>query len=66
MTNENIVGAFIGSLIEFESELEALLEQSRQHFYVNPDDIHYGHIEVLNDMAKKLNQISAMAKGLQY
>lgn len=59
--NDRAVAAFIARKAEIDDMLARLQTLSDEHFHTNPDDIHWGHVGDLADMATKLGEITDRA-----
>ncbi len=61
--NDKAVAAFIARKVEIDDMLARLQALSEEHFNASPDDIHWGHVGDLADMATKLREITDRAFG---
>jgi len=61
--NDKAVAAFIAHKAEIDDMLTRLQAVSEEHFNTNPDDLHWGHVGDLADMATKLREITDRAFG---
>lgn len=61
--NDKAVAALIARKAEIDDMLARLQNLSDEHFHTNPDDIHWGHVGDLTDMATKLSEITDRAFG---
>ena len=61
--NSKTLAAFMARKAEIDDMLARLQTLSDEHFNANPDDIHWGHVGDLADMATKLREISDRAFG---
>jgi len=61
--NDKALAAFIARKAEIDNMLTRLQTLSEEHFNDNPDDIHWGHVGDLADMATKLREIIDRAFG---
>lgn len=61
--NDKAVAVFIARKVEIDDLLTRLQTLSDEHFHTNPDDIHWGHVGDLADMATKLGEIANRAFG---
>ena len=57
--NDRAVSAFISRKAEFDGLLERLAALSADHFYVSPDDVHWGHVGTVADAVLLLQQVLA-------
>jgi hypothetical protein len=55
--NDKALDAFMTSKAEIDSMLARLQALSDEHFEANPDEIHWGYVGDLADMAKNLREI---------
>ena len=56
-TNDKARAAFMARKAEIDDMLARLQALSEEHFNANPDEIHWGHVGDLADMAKNLREI---------
>ncbi len=55
--NDNALATFMAHKAEIDTMLARLQALSDDHFSAGPDDIHWGHVSDLADMAKSLREI---------
>jgi hypothetical protein len=56
-SNDKALAAFLTRKAEIDTMLVRLQGLSDDHFEANPDEIHWGHVGDLADMAKNLREI---------
>jgi NTP pyrophosphatase (non-canonical NTP hydrolase) len=56
-TNDKALAAFMTRKAEIDTMLARLQALSDEHFEASPDEIHWGHVGDLADMAKNLREI---------
>jgi len=63
--NDKALAAFMTRKAEIDTMLERLQGLSDEHFYASPEEINWGDVGTLADMANKLREItdSAFAEG---
>ncbi|NOX74089.1 MAG: hypothetical protein GXP03_10885 [Alphaproteobacteria bacterium] len=62
--NDKALAAFMARKAEIDTMLARLQQAlSDEHFEANPDEIHWGHVGDLADMAKNLHEITDRAFG---
>ena len=55
--NDKALAAFVARKAEIDTMLARLQALSDEHFEANPDEIHWGHVGNLADMAMNLHEI---------
>lgn len=55
--NDKALAAFVARKAEVDTMLTRLQALSDEHFEANPDEIHWGHVGDLANMAKNLREI---------
>lgn len=60
-TNDKALAAFVAAKTEIDARLERLKALSDEHFNVQPDEIHWGHVGDLQRYAELLRQITDAA-----
>jgi len=55
--NDKALAAFMARKAEIDTMLARLHALNEEHFNANPDEIHWGHVGDLADMAKNLREI---------
>jgi len=61
--NDKALAAFIARKGEIDNMLTRLQTLSEEHFNADPEDINWGHVGDLADMATKLREITDRAFG---
>jgi hypothetical protein len=61
--NDKALAAFIARKAEIDNMLARLQTLSEEHFNADPEEIHWGHVGDLADMATKLREITDRAFG---
>ncbi len=61
--NDKPVATFIARKAEIDDMLTRLQTLSSEHFNADPEDLHWGHVGDLADMATKLREITDRAFG---
>ena len=59
--NIKALDAFLAAKAEIDGMLERLAVLSAGHFETSPDEIHWGHVGVLNHYRARLREITEMA-----
>jgi len=62
-TNDKALATFKARKAEIDTMLARLQALSDDHFNAGPDDIHWGHVGDLADVATKLREITDSAFG---
>jgi hypothetical protein len=62
-TNDKALATFMARKTEIDDMLARLQALSEEHFNANPEDIHWGHVGDLADIAQKLSEITDRAFG---
>jgi len=62
-SNDKALAAFVTRKAEIDTMLARLQALSDEHFHANPDEVHWGHVGDLADMASKLREITDSAFG---
>jgi hypothetical protein len=60
-TNDKALAAFIAAKTEIDARLERLKAHSDEHFNLQPDEIHWGHVGDLQRYAELLRRITDAA-----
>ena len=60
-TNDKALAAFVAAQTEIDARLERLKALSDEHFNVQPNEIHWGHVGDLQRYAELLRQITDAA-----
>ena len=61
--HDKAVAAFIVRKVEIDAMLARLQGLSEEHFNADPEEIHWGNVGDLTDMATKLSEITDRAFG---
>lgn len=61
--NDKALSAFMTRKAEIDTMLTRLQALSDEHFNASPDEVHWGHVGDLADMASKLREITDSAFG---
>ncbi len=61
--NDKALTAFMTRKAEIDTMLARLQALSDEHFHAQPENIHWGHVGDLADMATKLSEITDSAFG---
>jgi len=61
--NDKAIAAFIARKAEIDDMLTRLQALSEEHFNADPEEIHWGNVGDLTDMATKLREITDRAFG---
>lgn len=56
-TNDAALAAFIARKAEIDAALDRIRTASDDHFFANPEDVHWGHVTALADHAALLKRI---------
>ncbi len=56
-TKNDPLAAFVAAKAEIDAQLAHLMAASAEHFNMAPDDIHWGHVTVLNDTLAALRAL---------
>ena len=62
-TNDKALAAFMARKAEIDTMLARLQALSDEHFHAQHENIHWGHVGDLADMATKLSEITDSAFG---
>ena len=60
-TNDKVLAAVIAAKAEIDERLERLKSLSDEHFNLQPDEIHWGHVGDLQRYAELLRRITDAA-----
>ncbi|MBO9457030.1 hypothetical protein J7376_16300 [Paracoccus sp. R12_1] len=57
-TNVAALAAFTARKAEIDEALDRIRAASEDHFFANPEDVHWGHVTALGDHAALLKRIT--------
>lgn len=61
--NDSAVDAFLARKVEIDAALERLRALSADHFNVDPDEVHWGHVGTLDHYLAALRDLCDSADG---